>query len=92
MSFHPELLLFQQPAEVRNIRNIVEPVMVNDPYTSLLYIDMSRDKFKTGGSCFAQVLNKLGDEAPTVNDPAYFAEVFNTIQDLIDKGKILVRT
>jgi phosphoribosylformylglycinamidine synthase len=31
----------------------------------------------------------LGDEAPTVKDPAYFAEVFNTIQDLIAKGKIL---
>ena len=26
---------------------------------------------------------------PTVTDPAYFAEVFNTVQDLIDKGKIL---
>ena len=34
-------------------------------------------------------LIRLGDEVPTVNDPAYFAEVFNTIQDLINKGKIL---
>ena len=45
--------------------------------------------FKPGGSSFAQILNTLGDEAPTVKDPAYFAEVFNTIQDLITGGKIL---
>ena len=44
---------------------------------------------RPGGSSFAQILNRLGDEVPTVNDPAYFAEVFNTIQDLIAKGKIL---
>ena len=85
----PGTVIITAAGEVKNIRNIVEPVLVNDPYTNLLYIDMSRDKFKTGGSSFAQVLNQLGDEAPTVNDPAYFAEVFNTIQDLINKGLIL---
>jgi phosphoribosylformylglycinamidine synthase len=62
---------------------------VNDPYTSLLYIDMSRDTLKPGGSSFAQILNRLGKEVPTVADPAYFKEVFDTIQDLILKGKIL---
>jgi phosphoribosylformylglycinamidine synthase len=50
---------------------------------------MSRDSLKTGGSAFAQILNKLGSEAPTVKDPAYFKEAFNTIQDLIKKGKVL---
>ena len=63
--------------------------MVNDPYTSLIYIDMSRDGFKTGGSCFSQVMNRIGGEAPTVADPAYFAEAFNTVQYLINNGKIL---
>ncbi len=85
----PGTVIISAAGEVNNVRKIVEPVIVNDPYTSLLYIDMSRDKFKTGGSCFAQILNRLGDDVPTVNDPSYFAEVFNTIQDLINKGKIL---
>jgi phosphoribosylformylglycinamidine synthase len=85
----PGTVIISAAGEVNNIRRIVEPVIANDPYTSLLYIDMSRDKFKTGGSCFAQILNRLGDEVPTVNDPSYFAEVFNTVQDLINKGKIL---
>jgi phosphoribosylformylglycinamidine synthase len=85
----PGTVIISAAGEISNIRRIVEPVIVNDPYTSLLYIDMSRDKFKTGGSAFAQILNKLGDEVPTVNDPSYFGEVFNTVQELIDNGKIL---
>ncbi len=85
----PGTVIISASAEVKDIRKIVEPVIVNDPYTSLLYIDMSRDTFKTGGSSFAQMLNRLGDEVPTVKDPTYFAEVFNTIQDLIEKEKVL---
>ena len=87
--FSPGTVIISASGEINDIRKIVEPVIVNDPFTSLLYIDMSRDAFKPGGSSFAQILNRLGDEAPTVRDPAYFAEVFNTIQDLIAKGKIL---
>jgi len=87
--YSPGTVIISAAGEIENIRKIVEPVIVNDPFTNLLYIDMSRDRFKPGGSSFAQVLNTLGDEVPTVTDPAYFIEVFNTIQDLITKGKIL---
>jgi len=87
--YSPGTVIITAAAEVKDIRKIVEPVVVNDPYTSLLYIDMSRDSFRTGGSALGQVINRLGTEAPTVTDPAYFAEVFNTVQDLIHKGKIL---
>lgn len=85
----PGTVIISAAAEISNIRKIVEPVMVNDPYTSLIYIDMSRDGFKTGGSCFSQVMNRIGGEAPTVADPAYFAEAFNTVQYLINNGRIL---
>jgi phosphoribosylformylglycinamidine synthase len=85
----PGTVIISAAAEVDNIRKIIEPVIVNDPYTSLLYIDMSSDSFKPGGSSFAQVLNFLGDEVPTVTDPAYFKDVFDTVQDLISKGMVL---
>lgn len=62
---------------------------MNDPYTSLLYLDMSSDSLKTGGSSLAQVLNMLGDEAPTVRDAEYFALVFDTVQDLIMNDLII---
>jgi phosphoribosylformylglycinamidine synthase len=87
--YSPGTVIISASGEISDIRKIIEPVIINDPFTSLLYIDMSRDHFKPGGSSFAQILNRLGDEAPTVKDPGYFAEVFNTIQDLIYKGKIL---
>jgi phosphoribosylformylglycinamidine synthase len=87
--FSPGTVIISASGEVNDIRKIVEPVIVNDPYTSLLYIDMSRDDIKPGGSSFAQILNRLGDEVPTVKDPVYFKKVFNTIQSLILKDKIL---
>lgn len=85
----PGTVIISAAAEISNIRKIVEPVIVNDPYTSLIYIDMSRDGFKTGGSCFSQVMNRIGGEAPTVTDPVYFAEVFNAVQHLINNDRIL---
>jgi phosphoribosylformylglycinamidine synthase len=87
--YSPGTVIISAAGEIDDIRKIVEPVIVNDPYTSLLYIDMSRDGFKPGGSSFAQILNTLGNEVPTVTDPSYFKEVFDTIQDLIAKGRIL---
>ncbi len=87
--YSPGTVIISASAEINDIRRIVEPVIVNDPDTSLLYIDMSSDKLKPGGSSFAQILNRVGDEVPTVKDPAYFADVFNTIQGLIAEGRVL---
>ncbi len=87
--FSPGTVIISASGEVADITKIIEPVIVNDPYTRLLYIDMSRDDLKLGGSSFAQVVNSLGDSAPTVTDPSYFADVFNIIQDLIMKDKII---
>ncbi len=87
--YSPGTVIISASGEINDIRKIIEPVIVNDPYTSLLYIDMSRDDFKPGGSSFAQILNRLGDEVPTVKDPAYFKKVFDTIQSFILKDKIL---
>ncbi|HOP58286.1 MAG TPA: phosphoribosylformylglycinamidine synthase [Bacteroidales bacterium] len=87
--YSPGTVIISASAEVKDIRKVVEPIVRNDPDTSLLYIDMSCDYYKTGGSCFAQSLNRLGTEVPTVKDPHYFARVFNTVQDLILKDKIL---
>lgn len=36
---------------------------------------------KLGGSALAQVLNKLGDEVPTIKDSEYFADAFNAYQE-----------
>ncbi len=84
----PGTVIISAAAEVRNVRKVVEPVLKNDPDTTILYIDFSQDAMKLGGSALAQVLNQIGDDAPTVTDPEYFAMAFNTIQELVEKGLI----
>ena len=85
----PGTVIISAAAEIPDIRRIVSPVLINNYKTALYYIDFSSDAFKLGGSAFAQSLNCLGDEAPTVRNPEYFVSAFNTIQDLIDQGLIL---
>ncbi len=87
--YAPGTVIITAAGEVTDIRKVVEPVIVDDENTELLYIDLSKDAFKLGGSSFAQAVNKLGDEAPTVTDPEYFSEAFHIVQKLIKNGKIL---
>ena len=47
------------------------------------------DKLRLGGSAFAQSLNKIGDDVPTVQNPEYFRDAFLAIQELINKGLIM---
>ncbi|MCD7937169.1 MAG: phosphoribosylformylglycinamidine synthase [Tannerellaceae bacterium] len=85
----PGTVIISAGGEVSDIRKIVSPVIVNDKNSYLYYIDFSFDSFKLGGSAFAQILNKLGEEAPTVKDADYFRDAFNTIQTAIEDGLIL---
>jgi len=87
--YSPGTVIISASSEIKDVRKIVEPVLVPDSETDLLYIDMSRDSYKLGGSSFAQIRNKIGTDTPTVNDPAYFVTVFNTVQDLINDEKII---
>lgn len=87
--YSPGTVIISAAAEVKNIRKIVSPVLAYIKGTYIYYIDFSLDTFKLGGSAFAQTLNKVGDEAPTVTDPEYFKNAFNAIQELVDRGLIL---
>ena len=85
----PGTVIISAGAEVSDIRKIVSPVLVNDKNSYIYYIDFSFDTMKLGGSAFAQALNKLGDEVPTVKDSEYFADAFNAVQEAIEKNLIL---
>ena len=85
----PGTVIVSAGAEVDDVRQVVSPVMVNSKNTSLYHIDFSFDQLRLGGSAFAQSLNKVGDDVPTVTDPDYFRDAFNAIQQLIRKDIIL---
>ena len=85
----PGTVIISAGAEVSDIKKIVSPVVAQDKNTSIYYIDFSFDTLKLGGSAFAQALNKLGNEVPTVKDPEYFRDAFNAVQDALEKRLIL---
>jgi phosphoribosylformylglycinamidine synthase len=87
--FAPGTVIVSAAGEVENIRKVVSPAIVREPDSSIYYIDAALDGFHLGGSSFAQLLNRIGKECPTVQDPAYLAGVFETVQDLIRKNLIL---
>ncbi|MDL2243721.1 phosphoribosylformylglycinamidine synthase [Bacteroidales bacterium OttesenSCG-928-J19] len=87
--YSPGTVIISAAGEVSDIRKIVSPVIVNRSKTALYYIDFSFDTLKLGGSAFAQTLNRIGDEVPTVKDSDYFKEAFNAVQELIENKMIL---
>ena len=78
----PGTVIISAAGNCNDITKVVEPVFKHNA-GDIYYINLSKDNFKLGGSSFAQVLNKIGNDAPNVNDAAYVKTVFNTIQQLI---------
>ncbi|MBS9463802.1 phosphoribosylformylglycinamidine synthase [Flagellimonas sp. 389] len=84
----PGTVIISAAGNCNDITKIVEPVLQKDG-GDIYYINISKDDFKLGGSSFSQILNEIGDEAPSVLDSGYLKLVFNTIQELIKDGQIL---
>jgi phosphoribosylformylglycinamidine synthase len=87
--YSPGTVIISATGEVADITKTISPVLHPDEHSALIYIDLSKDEYKLGGSSFAQVLNLLGTEAPSVTDDLYFSKAFNAVQDLIKENKIL---
>ena len=84
----PGTVIISAAGHCNDITNVIEPVF-NKNGGDIYYINISQDDFKLGGSSFAQVLNTIGNDAPTVKNAGYVKTVFNTIQSLIRSNKIV---
>ena len=83
----PGTVIISAGGNCSDITKVVEPVLKRDG-GNIYYLNLSNDSFKLGGSSLAQVLNKIGNEVPTINDAAYFKQAFDLFQNLIKEGKI----
>ena len=83
----PGTVIISAAGHCNDITAVVEPVLRKDG-GSIYYLNLSNDSFKLGGSSFAQILNKIGDEVPDVTNAAQFKTAFNTLQQLIKAGNI----
>ncbi len=84
----PGTVIVSATANCNDITKVVEPVFKQNK-GSIYYINLSQDHFKLGGSSFAQILNKIGSDTPTITDAEFFKRAFNSIQQLIKKNKIV---
>lgn len=83
----PGTVIISAAGNCNDVTKVVEPVLSKSA-GSIYYINLSKDKLKLGGSSFAQILNKVGNEVPTITDAVYFKKAFNAIQELITENQI----
>ncbi len=84
----PGTVVISAAANCNDITKVIEPVLQLNK-GNIYYINLSQDEFKLGGSSFAQVVNKIGNSTPTINDNSSFKTTFNTIQHLIKNEQIV---
>jgi len=85
----PGTVIVTAVGEVSDFRKTIRPVLIHDTDSVLLYVDLSSDDFKLGGSSFAQVLHAIGNQAPDVIEPERFVRAFDCVQHLIHNGLVL---
>jgi len=83
----PGTVIISAAGNCSNITKVVEPVLQRNG-GNIYYLNLSQDSFKLGGTSFAQILNKIGNDVPTIKNAAYFKTAFNVLQNLIKERKI----
>jgi phosphoribosylformylglycinamidine synthase len=83
----PGTVIISSVGNCTDINKVVEPVLKHNG-GNIYYVNLSQDKFKLGGSSFAQIINKVGKEVPTIKNASYFKTAFNLVQELIIANKI----
>ena len=84
----PGTVIITAAGEVSDIRKCVKAAL-HEAESDIIYIDFSSDEFRLAGSSFAQIVNSIGEDVPTVKNAAYFAKAFGAVQQLIEQGKVL---
>jgi len=83
----PGTVIISAVGNCNDITKVVEPVLQKTS-DKIYYINFSQDGFKLGGSSFAQTQNKIGKEAPRVQNANFFKSAFNAVQEAIHNGWI----
>ncbi|NNF36031.1 MAG: phosphoribosylformylglycinamidine synthase [Saprospiraceae bacterium] len=84
----PGTVIISAAGNCDDLRKVITPVFRKTD-APIYYINISGDDHRLGGSSFAQVRNKIGNQAPTVQSASYFRNAFNTIQEAIRKEWII---
>src|SRR3546814_20856585 len=83
----PGTVIISAGGNCTDITNVVEPVL-NKQAGSIYYVNLSKDAFKLGGSSFAQIRNKIGNEAPTIRAANYLKTACTATQERIKTRRV----
>lgn len=86
--FAPGTVIITAAGEVSDVKKCVKAAVV-ERESALIYVDLANDEFRLGGSAFAQTLNAVGSDVPTVNDAQYFKKAWSAIQSVINDDKVM---
>jgi len=85
----PRELVISAYATMPDITKVVTPDIKNPGRSQLIFIDISKQQARLGGSALAQVYGQVGNESPDVDDPEMLKRAFRAIQKLISENLIL---
>ncbi|MFK7897655.1 MAG: phosphoribosylformylglycinamidine synthase [Myxococcota bacterium] len=85
----PLSLIVSAFATVTDVRGARTPELSRDADTELILIDLGFGQNRLGASALAQVYGAIGDQTPTVDDPAHLRGFFETVQGLLRDERIL---
>ena len=86
----PMSLIISAFARVEDIRKTLTPQLRTDKgETTLIYVTLGERQNRLGGSALAQVYRQLGSKCPDLDHPIRLKGLFDSIQFLNRKGKLL---
>ena len=85
----PRELVISTYATMPDITKVVTPDIKNPGHSQLIFIDITKDQVRLGGSALAQVYGQIGNDSPDVDDPDMLKRAFHAIQTLMLENLIL---
>ena len=85
----PVSLVVSAFAPVADARRTLTPELDLSQASRLLLVDLGGGKNRLGGSCWAQVLQRVGGEAADLDDPARLQQFFDALRELKDRELLL---
>jgi phosphoribosylformylglycinamidine synthase len=84
----PGTVIVSSVANCLDINKIVEPLF-KVGQGPVYYMNFAQDRYHLGGSAFAQINNKVGEQTSDIKNPDFLIKAFNTIQQLIKSDQIV---
>jgi phosphoribosylformylglycinamidine synthase len=85
----PRELVISTYATMPDITKVVTPDIKSPGHSQLIFIEITKDQVRLGGSALAQVYGQIGNDSPDVDDPDMLKRAFRAIQKLISENLIL---